>query len=329
MATAAAAPGSGWWGRPGGPTHRLRAGPVELELKEAELRHLRVGGTELIQRVYFGLRASDWDTPCPEVTSLAVDDRRESFTARLEARVALPAQGVDYAWRMVVEGGADGSVGVRVESEALAGFDTPRIGLCVLYPQELGGTPFELTAADGGAAAPGSLLAGDFPITVSPGMIATEYSALSFRAAGVSVATELDGTGSSFMMEDQRNFGDSSFKAFTECHNTQPGVFFVPEWDESRPTLYNMSPDRTTLHRGDAGPVRAGDAASQTLTLRFRPGVPPPAAALAADVTTLAVGGALAGPLPAMELGADASRPGADSFATLNRDRKLQRFRFG
>ena len=36
---------------PAAAVHRLRAGPVSLWLKEGELRHLQVNGTELVQRV--------------------------------------------------------------------------------------------------------------------------------------------------------------------------------------------------------------------------------------------------------------------------------------
>jgi hypothetical protein len=41
-------------GRPGGPARpiALRAGPVSVELDGTDLRAIRVGGVELVQRVY-------------------------------------------------------------------------------------------------------------------------------------------------------------------------------------------------------------------------------------------------------------------------------------
>ena len=40
----------------------LRAGPVSLFLDGIDLRYLRIGGTELVRRVYTAVRDVDWDT---------------------------------------------------------------------------------------------------------------------------------------------------------------------------------------------------------------------------------------------------------------------------
>src|SRR5258708_2214068 len=44
------------------PAEFLRAGPVRLKFADGELRYLRVGDKEIIRRIYFAVRAGNWDT---------------------------------------------------------------------------------------------------------------------------------------------------------------------------------------------------------------------------------------------------------------------------
>ena len=69
----------------------LHAGPLTAELENADLRYVRVGGVEIVRRLYFAVRA---DFPCdviPEDVGLILADRygaelvREGMVERLSA----------------------------------------------------------------------------------------------------------------------------------------------------------------------------------------------------------------------------------------------------
>ena len=58
---------------PPAPMRALRAGPVSLLLDGIDLRYLRIGGTELVRRVYAAVRDVDWDTVPAVVSGLEVE----------------------------------------------------------------------------------------------------------------------------------------------------------------------------------------------------------------------------------------------------------------
>ena len=253
-----------------------------MKLAEGELRYLRIGSSELIRRVYFGLRHETWDTPPPKIVSLTVDDRGDAFRVRLEAHVSMaPAE---YRWTAVMEGSPSGVVTFEVETEAMSDFETPRVGLCVLFGgEELSGQPFDFIPASGRGISPRP---GMFPRTISPGFVCGDFTALSFTLRGDTVRTALSdcsaGDNAAFVMEDQRNFGDSSFKAFTEAHNSTQTLYYDPSEDKPKPVLYGKPEDRLSLHRQGNGLIRKGDTAKQKLTLSFQTS----AKALAAEVAS-------------------------------------------
>ena len=63
----------------------LRAGPVCLKIADGELRYLRVGGKEVIRRVYHAVRDKGWDTPMPVFKRMEIDKGSDHFEIRMEA----------------------------------------------------------------------------------------------------------------------------------------------------------------------------------------------------------------------------------------------------
>ena len=68
----------------------LRAGPVTMLLDGIDLRYLRIGGTELVRRVYAAVRDVDWDTVPGVVSNLEVEQGDGSFRVEFDARHARP-----------------------------------------------------------------------------------------------------------------------------------------------------------------------------------------------------------------------------------------------
>ncbi len=196
----------------------LHAGPVRVKFADGELRYLRVGDEEIVRRVYFAVRDGHWDTVMPKFTRFDVDDQHDHFTIHLAAQCA--DEKVDYDWTATITGDAAGTITFAAAGTAKADFASNRIGLCVLYgTPSLAGRSFEtLVSADSPAKK------GVFSQNVDSELVASDYRIIRFdTAAGVHVTCAGSGSGL-FRMEDQRNYGDSSYKAYFPIDYAYPNV---------------------------------------------------------------------------------------------------------
>ena len=74
-------------GRPAAPAPRLlRAGPVLVELDGADLRAVRVGDAELVQRVYMAVRDAPWNTIPGVFSDWSVREDDDAFLVTFAAR---------------------------------------------------------------------------------------------------------------------------------------------------------------------------------------------------------------------------------------------------
>ena len=186
----------------------LNAGPVRLKLADGELRYLRVNGREVLRRVYFAVRDARWDTVPANFESIDLQSGAEEFTVKLRARCLNEI--ADVHWNGRIEGRADGSIAWEVEWEPRADFEYPRIGICVLYGAEaLAGRDYEVVHADGKRDQQ------SFPRFISPYQFAKGFTSLR-TTTGEQVGLTVAVPGAQMDMEDQRNYGDSSYKAFVE-----------------------------------------------------------------------------------------------------------------
>jgi hypothetical protein len=192
----------------------LSAGPVRLKLADGELRYLTVGGKEILRRVFFAVRTKTWDTPAPSFTSIDIEKGKDRFTARFTA-VNSGLGGVDYAWTGELEGRSDGTVTFRVSGAPQKDMESNRIGLCALFgTPEVCGVRYTLVGKGG------QVRKGTFPDAVNaPLTFETEFSEL--RTDEV-VVTVRGSEGTLFSLEDQRNFADSSFKAYAPLPYAYP-----------------------------------------------------------------------------------------------------------
>jgi len=239
---------------PNGPANlvveQLRAGPVTMKFDNGELRYIESGdgkgrNVENVRRVYFAVRDQRFDTPTPTFDKITVVRHADSFTADLTARVRHGH--VEFAWTGRIEGQRDGTITYTVTGQAMGDFASPRIGLNVLLgTKTYAGRTLELVPVGGGN------MTEFFPRTPAswnpPRFQAFNSDQRANRpyVFGAFAAT-LDGR--EFGIEDQRQYGDSSFKAY--------GYLDLP------------------FPR-----IARGNQASQTLTLTFpdaKPAVPQPA----------------------------------------------------
>ncbi len=234
---------------------RLKAGPLDLVLDAGSLRHIRLGDREILRRIYVGVRDAQWATIPIELSDVTIEARSDSFAVDFVAdHVRGP---IHFRWKGGLRGEPDGSLRFKMDGEVVTTFKRNRIGICVLHPiDECAGRPCRVEST-GGSATEGS-----FPKLISPHQPFLDIRAIAHE--GVEVRFE----GEVFEMEDQRNWGDASYKTY--C---------TPQ----------------TLPRPVE--VTAGTRITQTVTLRL---APPPArqAARAVSSPTFEIDTTRAFPMP-------------------------------
>ena len=192
----------------------LRAGPATVLLDGVDLRYLRIGGTELVRRVYAAVRDVDWDTVPGVVSGLEIEESDDGFRVEFDVRHA--RREVDFAWHGTITGRYTGRIEYVFDGCAGAAFPFGRIGLCVHHPwRETAGARFTARTPDGE-------IDGAFPDLIGPQSFdGKAFSPLfpSFDHLEVELADGgrlvLDFEGDLWETEDHRNWTDANFKTYS------------------------------------------------------------------------------------------------------------------
>ena len=210
----------------------LHAGPIHVKFQDGELRYISVGEKEIARRLYFAVRDGNWNTAMPKFTRMDIHDQGDHFTIDLEAQCQSSA--ADYHWTGTIVGKSNGTITFTASGEPNMDFQSNRIGLCLLLgTPSLAGQKFETTGMAGVANA------NEFPHLVSPKLVAEKFQTLHYKIDhsnsignstykpvynynGMEMKAVLQGA--TFDMEDQRNWGDSSYKAYAPLPYAYPSV---------------------------------------------------------------------------------------------------------
>src|SRR5690606_27375573 len=131
------------------PSLTLRAGPLTAEYDSGDLRYVRLGGREILRRVYAAVRDHDWVTVIPTLSTVTVDAQPDRFHIAYDADYRL--NDVDFAARLTIDGTPDGKITFTFDGKARSTFRRNRIGFCVLHPMELAGQPLVVRHVGGDA----------------------------------------------------------------------------------------------------------------------------------------------------------------------------------
>lgn len=187
--------------RPGRP---LSCGPARATLQDGHIRHLHVDGHEAVRSIAFLVRDRDWGTVAPQIRDLGIDGDRQDLRVgwqadydmgpgHLSARIALH----------LTPGGLIATVQARATGRVL----TNRAGFTVLHPIEgVAGAPVRVDHPDG------SHTLGHFPKLIAPWQPFMNISALTHQTGPWQIICRF--AGDVFEMEDQRQWGDASFKTY-------------------------------------------------------------------------------------------------------------------
>jgi hypothetical protein len=177
-----------------------------LVYEAGELRYVRLGGREILRRVYVAVRDLNWLTVPATLSNLHVSATGDSFRIGYDAE---HKQGdIDFYWKGTITGDAEGTVTFEMEGLARSTFLRNRIGFCVLHPvRECAGRACVVEDAEG------RRQRGAFPAEISPHQPFKEMQAI-LHEVTPELWAELRFKGDLFEMEDQRNWTDASYKTY-------------------------------------------------------------------------------------------------------------------
>ncbi|MGO7033009.1 hypothetical protein ACCS91_00380 [Rhizobium ruizarguesonis] len=188
------------------PPVRLRAGKLEADLANGNLRTIRYDGTEVLRAISYLVRDRDWGTYSPDIADLRIEQSDDRFEVAYLAR----CEGPDDT-KLIIDVRIVGSPDrLDFEAEAIAptGFETNRCGFCILQPIVIvAGSPATVEHVDG------QIVATRFPDVIEPWQPFKEMRAIT-HAVMPGVQAECRMEGDTFEMEDQRNWSDASYKTY-------------------------------------------------------------------------------------------------------------------
>ncbi len=186
----------------------IHFGKLSLLYEDGFVRYIRTGDLEIVRKMYFALRDSNWAT-----ADIVRSDERVSVTPKGFDISYAASNLVDnkevFRWHVKISGKENSEIEFSVEGEALAMYNRNRAGICVLHPIcETKDKPVKITRPDG------SVYEDKFPATIKPHQPFLDIKRMAWKVEG-SVWAELEFEGDIFETEDQRNWSDTSFKTYS------------------------------------------------------------------------------------------------------------------
>lgn len=186
----------------------LQAGSFHILYEKGFLRQIKQDATEVVRMIYFALRDHNWGTLDRKIENEMIDHQEDHFLISYDCFNVDEAKEPVFAWRVKIKGEKDGKIVFEIEGEALKDIRKNRTGFCILHPIK------------GVAEQPVTIFHADDSTTNThfPRYIAAEDPFLNIRSmrwqAANAISYQLDFEGDVFQTEDQRNWGDASYKTF-------------------------------------------------------------------------------------------------------------------
>jgi hypothetical protein len=177
-----------------------------FDTETGSLRRICLGAQEAVRAVLAAVRDQNWDTVECAVRDVRVATDRESFVVTFDAESERSPIG--FRWDGRITGDSCGTIEYAFRGRATSDFLRNRIGLCVLHPiRECSGCECVIEQTDGAS------VRGTFPRWIAPHQPFGCLRAITHvLPCGTGVRVSM--SGETFEMEDQRNWGDASFKTY-------------------------------------------------------------------------------------------------------------------
>lgn len=186
----------------------LQAGTFRILYRNGFLRQISHDNTEVLRMVYYALRDQNWGTFALKIEDEKIESQENSFRVAYTSYNINENHEVLFEWKVVIKGDKDGEITFEIAGKALQDVLKNRAGFCVLHPIEgVASQPLTIVHDDGSET-----------LASFPRYIAAEDPFLNIRSLRWLAANEgeyqLDFEGDIFQTEDQRNWGDASYKTF-------------------------------------------------------------------------------------------------------------------
>jgi D-apionolactonase len=203
-------------------TLTLHAGPVTVDFDNGDLRNIRVGGIEVIRRIYLAFQDKNWTARPWVLSNVEIAHTADAFSIHFDAQGTFDAHALKV--NCILSGAADGSVTYSVSGTTTEPFLRNRLGLCVLHPLTLAGTAIDIERSDG------HIELSAFPDAIDPDQPFLDIRAMTHEVIpGLRARLEL--TGEVFESEDHRNWSDASYKTYCTPISLPFPVTVEPTWE--------------------------------------------------------------------------------------------------
>lgn len=235
----------------------LQAGPLHIFYEKGFLRQIKQNGTEVVRMIYFALRDQNWGTFDRKIENEVIESHEDHFSISYtcfniiehdETGSADTVHGVDinhgaiFEWKVKITGEKDGKITFEIQGKAVQDVCRNRAGFCILHPIEGIATQPVTIIHD-----TDSDTETHFPQYIAANDPFLDIRAMRWQAASGGVY-QLDFEGDIFQTEDQRNWGDASYKTFcTPLSLPFPVQLHKGDTVWQRVTLSVLSASVTTL----------------------------------------------------------------------------------
>ena len=115
----------------------LSAGPLSLFWEGGDLRTIKLGGREVLRRIYVATRDRNWGTAPNVMSNVVIEAQADAFRIRYD--VENRQDDIHFVWHGEIAGDADGTIRFSMDGTAQTTFLKNRIGFCILHPADIAG----------------------------------------------------------------------------------------------------------------------------------------------------------------------------------------------
>ncbi len=168
------------------------------------MRHIGLHGVEGIRGIAFLVRDRDWGTLSATITNEQITHDQTGLTLSYDAAYSTGDAQLNVQIRINVTAQ---TLSMSALGQTRGMFETNRAGFTVLHPiSDVAGQPVQVTHSDG------TKTDGTFPYLIAPWQPFKDITALTHTVAEAALSCQFHGD--TFEMEDQRQWGDASYKTY-------------------------------------------------------------------------------------------------------------------
>ena len=183
----------------------LQAGPIRVGYENGFLRRIRYGEAEVLRMIYFALRDRNWNTMDSSIEDERISSDADGFDISYTCTHSNDGVPV-MRWNATIRGTSDGAIVFEIQGIMLENFMKNRAGFCILHPLNVAGSECTIVHPDR------SETRRIFPVEIDPENPFRNIQSMGWNVAGIPYILHFEGD--IFETEDQRNWGDASYKTF-------------------------------------------------------------------------------------------------------------------